>query len=146
MRALLGAVSELNFDPAIMGYPSSMDPIIKGAIPVLPAADTTESLRWWTQVCGFTEIFRDATPPNYAGINRGNAYLHIAGMSDKTLARTIGDQTMVRIAVEGIEILYTEYQKREGKVHPNGSLQTKPWGTKEFGAIDPNGVCVTFQE
>jgi hypothetical protein len=31
-------------------------------------------------------------------------------------------------------------------VHPNGSLQTKPWGTKEFGAIDPNGVCVTFQE
>jgi hypothetical protein len=22
----------------------------------------------------------------------------------------------------------------------------KPWGTKEFGAIDPNGVCVTFQE
>jgi len=29
-------------------------------------------------------------------------------------------------------------------VHPNGPLQTKPWGTKEFGAIDPNGVCVTF--
>jgi hypothetical protein len=31
-------------------------------------------------------------------------------------------------------------------VHPNGALQTKPWGTKEFGAIDPNGVCVTFQQ
>jgi hypothetical protein len=31
-------------------------------------------------------------------------------------------------------------------VHPNGPLQTKPWGTKEFAAIDPNGVCVTFQE
>jgi hypothetical protein len=30
-------------------------------------------------------------------------------------------------------------------VHPNGALQTKPW-TKEFGAIDPNGVCVTFPE
>jgi hypothetical protein len=97
-------------------------------------------------VCGFKETFRDATPPNYAGVNRGNAYLHIAGMTDKGLARTIGDQTMVRIAVEGIEILYAEYQKRGGQVHPNGSLQTKPWGTKEFGAIDPNGVCVTFQE
>jgi uncharacterized glyoxalase superfamily protein PhnB len=67
-------------------------------------------------------------------------------MSDKMLARTIGEQTMVRITVEGIETLYTEYQKRGGKVHPNGSLQTKPWGTREFGAIDPNGVCVTFQE
>src|SRR6266480_6584529 len=57
------------------------------AIPVLPAADTTESLNWWTEICGFKETFRDATPPNYAGINRGEAYLHIAGMSDKELAR-----------------------------------------------------------
>jgi hypothetical protein len=56
------------------------------------------------------------------------------------------DQTMVRIAVQGIEAMYAEYQKHGGKVHPNGALQTKPWGTKEFGAIDPNGVCVTFQE
>ena len=124
-----------------------MDPITKGAIPVLPAADTTESLNWWTAICGFKETFRDATPPNYAGINRGEAYLHIAGMSDKELARKVGDQTMVRIAVQGIESMYAEYQKRGGKcTHPNGALQTKPSGTKEFGAIDPTGVCVTFQE
>lgn len=107
---------------------------------------TTESLNWWTEICGFKEIFRDATPPNYAGINRGEAYLHIAGMRDKELARKVGDQTMVRIAVKGIEAMYAEYQKQGGKVHPNGALQSKPWGTKEFGAIDPNGVCVTFQE
>jgi len=67
-------------------------------------------------------------------------------MQDKEMARQVGDQTMVRIAVKGIEDLYAEYQKRGGIVHPNGPLQTKPWGTKEFGAIDPNGVCVTFQE
>ena len=123
-----------------------MEPIIKGAIPVLPAADTAESLSWWTKVCGFEETFRDSAPPNYAGINRGDAYLHIAGMNDTTLARKVGDQTMVRIAVKDIEALYAEFQKRGGKVPPNGPLQTKPWGTKEFGAIDPNGVCVTFQE
>jgi uncharacterized glyoxalase superfamily protein PhnB len=123
-----------------------MEPTIKGAIPVLPAADTAESLKWWTEICGFKETFRDNTPPNYAGINRGDAYLHISGMPDKELARTIGDQTMVRIAVKGIEDLYAEYQKRGGSVHPNGPLQTKPWGTIEFAAIDPNGVCVTFQE
>jgi uncharacterized glyoxalase superfamily protein PhnB len=67
-------------------------------------------------------------------------------MNDKTLARQVGDQTMVRLAVKGIEAVYAEYQERGGTVHPNGALQTKPWGTKEFGAIDPNGVCVTFQE
>src|SRR5262244_2406698 len=78
-----------------------MDPIIKAAIPVLPAADTTESLKWWTGVCGFQEVFRDATPPTYAGIRRGEAHLHIAAMSDQELARKVGDQTMVRLAVKG---------------------------------------------
>jgi uncharacterized glyoxalase superfamily protein PhnB len=131
---------------ALFVYASSMDTIIKGAIPVLPAADTSESLRWWMDVCGFKETFRDNTPPTYAGIHRDEAYLHIAAMTDKALARTVGDQTMVRLAVKGIEALYDEYQKRGGSVHPNGQLQTKPWGTKEFSAIDPNGVCVTFQE
>jgi len=114
-----------------------MEPVIKGAIPVLPAADTTESLKWWTEVCGFKETFRDRTPPTYAGIQRGEAYLHIAGMDDKTLARQIGDQTMVRIAVKGIEALYAEYQARGGKVHPNGSLQTKPWAPKNSARLTP---------
>ncbi len=123
-----------------------MDAIISAAIPVLPAADAVESLHWWTSVCGFQEIFRDRTPPTYVGIARGEACLHISGTTDKTLARQVGDQTMVRLAVKGIEAIYAEYQERGGKVHPNGPLQTKPWGTKEFSAIDPNGVCVTFQE
>ena len=75
-----------------------MGPIITAAIPVLPAADTTESLQWWTSICGFEETFRDSTPPSYAGIRRGEARLHLAGMTDKALARQVGDQTMVRIA------------------------------------------------
>jgi predicted enzyme related to lactoylglutathione lyase len=123
-----------------------MEAVFQGSIPVLPAADVAESLKWWTEICGFTETFRDSTPPNYAGIERGAARAHLGGISDKELARTVGDQTMVRFVLNGIEALYAEYQRRGGKVHPNGPLQTKPWGTKEFAAIDPNGVCVTFQE
>jgi len=123
-----------------------MEPVIKSAIPVLPAVNVADSLHWWIEVCSFQETFRDATPPNYAGIHRGEAHLHLASVDDKALARTLGEQTMVRLAVQGIEALYAEYQKRGGKVHPNGPLQTKPWGTKEFATIDPNGVCVTFQE
>lgn len=123
-----------------------MGVLFEGAIPVLPAADVTESLQWWTEICGFTETFRDSTPPNYAGIQRGEARAHICCMSDKKLARTVGDQTMVRFVVKGVEDFYAEYQRRGGVVHPSGKLQTKPWGTKEFAAIDPNGVCVTFLE
>jgi len=120
--------------------------LFQGGIPVLPAADVAESLRWWTEICGFVESFRDATPPSYAGIARGEARVHIAAVSGKELARTVGDQTMVRFLVKGVEEFYLEYQRRGGRVHPNGKLQVKPWGTREFAAIDPNGVCVTFQE
>jgi catechol 2,3-dioxygenase-like lactoylglutathione lyase family enzyme len=122
------------------------EPSFEGTIAVLPAANVAESLRWWTEICGFSETFRDATPPSYAGIQRGNARAHLAGMTDSALARTVGDQTMVRFRVTGIAELYAEFQRRGGKVHPNGPLQAKPWGTKEFAAIDPNGVCVTFAE
>jgi len=120
--------------------------VFQGGIPVLPAADVAEALGWWTGSCGFVETFRDATPPNYAGIARGEARVHISAVSCKELARTVGDQTMVRFVVKGVEEFYLEYQRRGGQVHPNGKLQVKPWGTREFAAIDPNGVCVTFQE
>ena len=71
-----------------------MSATVRSAVPILPAADTAASLEWWTQVCGFAETFRDGTPPTYAGIHRGEAHLHIAGMDDKELARKVGDQTM----------------------------------------------------
>jgi len=123
-----------------------MEPIVTAAIPVLPAADTAESLRWWTEVCGFKEVFRDATPPRYAGIGRGDARLHIAEVDDKELARKVGDQIMVRIVVKGIDAMFAEYQQRGGRVPPGGGVAEKPWGSREFSAIDPNGVCVTFLE
>ncbi len=116
------------------------------AIPVLPASDVAESLKWWVEICGFTETFRDTTPPLYAGIRRDEAFLHLAAITDKEVARKVGDQVMVRIQVKGVEGVYAEYQRRGGTIHPNGKLQKKPWGTYEFASIDPNGVCVTFME
>jgi predicted enzyme related to lactoylglutathione lyase len=62
-------------------------------------------------------------------------------MDDKARARKVGEQTMVRLAVKGIEAMYAEFQKRGGKVHPNGPLQTKPWGTKEFGLLTPTACA-----
>lgn len=123
-----------------------MKPVFKDAIPVLPSTNVAASLKWWTEVCGFEEVFSHGTPPTYAGIRRDDATLHLAGMADAKLARTVADQTMVRLRVSRVEELYAEFQNRGGEVHPNGSLQTKPWGSKEFAAIDPAGVCVTFAE
>ncbi len=114
------------------------------AIPVIPAADVEASLAWWTAICGFTETFRDRTPPTYAGLRRDGTDIHLSAVTGSTAARTVGDQTMLRFSVDDIEALYADYQQRGGTIHPNGKLGRKPWGTYEFSAIDPNGVCVTF--
>jgi predicted enzyme related to lactoylglutathione lyase len=120
-----------------LDYDLVMEPIIKGAIPVLPAADAAASLHWWTAVCGFKETFRDATPPNYAGINRGDAYLHICRMTDADLARKVGDQTMVRIAVKGIEALYEEFQRNGGAVHPTARCKPNLGEPKNSAPLTP---------
>jgi uncharacterized glyoxalase superfamily protein PhnB len=119
---------------------------VKAAVPILPAGDVAASVAWWKKVCGFEEMFCYGSPPNYAGMARDGASLHISLVTDPAVAKMVGDQTMVRIAVSDVAAFFAEYRERGGFVHPNGSLQKKPWGTTEFAAIDPGGVCVTFSE
>ena len=43
----------------------------------------------------------------------------------------------------------TEYNHRsmldnEIEIHPNGALQNKPWGQKEFALLDPDSNLLTF--
>jgi uncharacterized glyoxalase superfamily protein PhnB len=121
-----------------------MSASICSVVPVLPAADVAVSLAWWVEVCGFAESFRHGDPPEYVGITRDGVSVHLALVSGPELARSVGEQTMVRIVVADVAAMHAEYCERGGVVHPNGPLETKPWGTREFGAIDPNGVCVTF--
>ena len=120
-----------------------MSTTFQQAIPVLPAADVQASIDWWTNFCGFSVAFTDRKPPTYAGLERDGSCFHLAAMTDQQLAKTVGDQTMVRFVVKDLQAFYFEFKERGGPVHPNGDLQTRPWGT-EFSAIDPNGVCVTF--
>jgi hypothetical protein len=120
------ALRMINFAAAV--YAVAMSDNVKSAVPVLPAVDVAESLEWWTARCGFTEAFRDNTPPNYAGISGGDAHLHLAGMNDAKRGRSNHGADPSR----GRGAMYAEYQQRGGVVHPNGPLQTKPWGTKEL--------------
>lgn len=43
-----------------------------------------------------------------------------------------------------IEKFYQEIQNQGIEIHPNGKLETKPWGMNEFALIDPNGTLLSF--
>lgn len=118
-------------------------PSIMQSIPVLPAIRVADSLDYYVNKLGFTETFRDADKPSYAGLRRDSAALHLTHC-EGDLARTVGEQTMCRFQVDDVESYYAEVKGRGTVIHPNGPLQTKPWGTREFAVIDPCGVCITF--
>ena len=52
---------------------------------------------------------------------------------------------MIYLRVDnGIEEMYQIFQKEGVLIHPNGKLEVKPWGQKEFSILDPNGTLITF--
>ena len=50
----------------------------------------------------------------------------------------------VYIRSDDIEQLYQSLLKNGTTIHPNGHLQTKAWGQKEFSLLDPDNNLLTF--
>ena len=51
---------------------------------------------------------------------------------------------MVYIRTDAIDKLYQELINNRVDIHPNGALEIKPWGQKEFSILDPDHNLLTF--
>jgi uncharacterized glyoxalase superfamily protein PhnB len=119
-------------------------PVLGNISPLIPAGgDMEKAIAFYEQQLGFTTIHKEGNPIRMAIVKRDSAEIFLVKNGDKHLA----ESTSFRIQVNGIEQLYEEFQAKGGQmIHPNGKLETKPWGLKEFVVIDPAGVCITFYE
>jgi len=52
----------------------------------------------------------------------------------------------VYIRVQDIDTFYKQLVAKKTAIHPNGPLQLKPWGQKEFSVLDPDHNLLTFGE
>jgi hypothetical protein len=52
----------------------------------------------------------------------------------------------VYIRTTRIENLYQTLLDNKVAIHPNGLLEAKPWGQKEFSLLDPDNNLLTFGE
>lgn len=111
---------------------------MKYVVPKLPAANVKAALEFYRGKLGFVALFDYG---DYAAVRRDSVEIHLWECQDKHIA----ENTACRIAVDGIEALYAEYQ-RAGVIHPNGALEQKPWGRKEFVALDLDGNGLFFFE
>ena len=50
----------------------------------------------------------------------------------------------VYIRTDDIDTLYRSLLDKEIRIHPNGFLETKSWGQKEFSLLDPDNNLLTF--
>ena len=114
-----------------------MPPRLISAIPKLASLDIAKSLSFFERL-GFISKFSSST---YGVAERDGVVIHFWLCSD---AR-IPSETGCRITVVGIDELFETYA-RLNIVHSNGSLETKPWGVREFSILDVDGNLVTFQQ
>lgn len=121
----------------------NQQPVLGNISPLIPAGSDVEVAIAFYEKLGFTTIFKEANPIRMAIVKRDTAEIFLVKNDYKQLA----EETSIRIHVTNIEQLYQEFQsKGEEIIHPNGKLETKPWGVKEFVVLDPAGVCITFYE
>ena len=52
----------------------------------------------------------------------------------------------VYIRTKDIETVYQSFIANGVAIHPNGSLELKPWGQREFSLLDPDSNLLTFGE
>ena len=114
-------------------------PQFLSATPVLASLDIGRSVGFFVSRLGFEQVH--AEQGQYGIVQRGAVSLHFWACSDADIPQA----TSCRVQVSGIDALH-EHCRAQGIVHPNAPLQAKPWGSREFAILDPDGNLVTFHE
>jgi catechol 2,3-dioxygenase-like lactoylglutathione lyase family enzyme len=109
------------------------------AIPALASLDILRSVDFFCSRLGFTKVY--AVQNEYGIVSRDEVSIHFWSCSE----RHIAENTSCRVLVTGVDAYYATCVAF-GIVHPKAALEAKPWGTREFGIVDPDGNLVTFAE
>lgn len=121
-----------------MGEASVSRPELLSAIPVLPAIDLRASTLFYSSRFGFEVVYEEG---GTAVLDRDSIRIVLWHCDDPEIPK----QTSCRVIVRGIDALFAELESA-GVVHPNGALEEKPWGFREFTALDACGNAIVFAE
>lgn len=108
--------------------------------PKLPMRNKNNALRYYVNQLQF-QLKGDYE--DYIIVAKEGITLHFFLFKDLNPAENYGQ---VYINVNDIQSVYNQFINNKVAIHPNGNLQTKPWGQKEFALLDPDNNLLTFGE
>lgn len=105
--------------------------------PKLPMRDKAATREFYLTQLGFQE-FGSEDFDGYLMVKKDHIQIHFFEFKDLDPKENYGQ---VYIRTDDIDLLY---QSLLACIHPNGTLQIKPWGQKEFSVLDPDHNLLTF--
>lgn len=107
--------------------------------PKLPMRDKNITKDFYLNKLGFKQYGGDFA--GYLMIEKDNIQIHFFEFAELNPKENYGQ---IYIRTDDIDELYQSFQNDQVTIHPNGHLQTKPWGQKEFSILDPDHNLLTF--
>ena len=106
--------------------------------PKLPMRDKVLTKDFYLNNLGFMEL---ADFGDYLLIRKDNIEIHFFEFKGLDPKENYGQ---VYIRTDDIDKLYQSLLDNKTSIHPNGHLENKPWGQKEFALLDPDNNLLTF--
>jgi hypothetical protein len=112
--------------------------MLTGINPKLPMRNKSMTRGFYITQLGFQEI---GDYEGYLMVKKDNIEIHFFEFKELDPKENYGQ---VYIRTNNIEDLYESLLANKTEIHPNGALETKPWGQKEFALLDPDTNLLTF--
>ena len=108
--------------------------------PKLPVRNKAITWDFYVSQLGFQEL-GSADFDGYLMVQKDTIEIHFFEFATINPAENYGQ---VYIRVQDIETVYKNFLDNGVAIHPNGPLEIKPWGQKEFSILDPDHNLLTF--
>src|SRR5687767_7024298 len=108
--------------------------------PKLPMRNKATTKDFYLHQLGFRE-FGNADYDGYLMVQKDNIQIHFFEFKELDPKENYGQ---VYIRTDNIDTFYQSLLDKKTSIHPNGPLQIKPWGQKEFSLLDPDNNLLTF--
>ena len=108
--------------------------------PKLPMRNKKITREFYSNQLGFNQ-FGSADFNGYLMMEKEQIQIHFFEFKGLDPKENYGQ---VYIRTDNIDVFYKSLLEKQTEIHPNGKLEIKPWGQKEFSILDPDSNLLTF--